>query len=131
MDRAWLILLMGVALLLAGCINVLGPLRSAWNTTNAGAVDTEIRIGERHQAELDLIIGNDALTNDQKLAAVDHVERKFAPAYEAYRVLRAVLASTRAALLAAELEESPDASKIAALINELTTAREAVQGAMP
>ena len=124
-------LLVGIALLVSGCANVLGPLRSAWNTTNAGAVDAEIKIGAKHQADLDLITGNDALTKEQKLEAVDLIEARWAPAYEAYRVLRAVLASTRAALLAAELEESPDAAKLAALVQELLAARDAVEGAIP
>jgi len=131
MDRGIFILIVGLVLVLIGCTSVLSPLRSAWNTTNAGAVDTEIKIGAGHQADLDAVIADTTLTKEQKLQAVDAVEAKWAPAYEAYRALRAVLASTRAALLAAELEEEPDAAKIAALVEQLITARDAVERAIP
>lgn len=135
MDRGWLFVLLGLLFILTGCGSVLGDLRSAWNTTNANAVDLEIRIGEEHQAELDAIVEDTTRSKEEKLAAVDAVEAKYAPAYEKYRALRAALATTRTALKAAELAEQngepPSPAEIAELVRNLLAAYEAAESAIP
>lgn len=136
MDRAWLLVFVGLVLIAFGCSSGLGALRSSWNVANAGAVGMKAEIESLHEADVQAIVENDALTKEQKLEALDHVARKWAPVYRAFRTYRAALAAARVALAAAEAQElagqEPDLARLAELVSAALTAQlalgEALQG---
>lgn len=121
--------------MLVGCASSLSPLRSTWNSVNAGAADLEAQIASDHQADLDAVVQDDSLSTVAKLDKVREIEEKWHPAYNAYRSLRAALAVTRTAITAAEEAEirgEPlDSDRIVKLTRSLLDAREAVKEAIP
>lgn len=123
--RVWILCLL---FLVSACAEARAPLISAWNVTNAEAANLQARIHAGHQADLDKVVEDQQLTREEKLQELDKVEATWHPAYRAFRILRAVLVSTRALLLASE-PLTPETA--AALIQDLLEAKRAVEKAIP
>lgn len=102
---------------------------------NASAVETRAEIERLHQADTDSIVENSELSKAQKLEALDHVERKWRPVYDAWRAFRAALAVSRAALVVAETRElaglEPDLGALADAISAVLLAKQATLETLP
>lgn len=102
---------------------------------NAGAGETLAEIERLHEADTRAIVESPTLTKEQKLEALDHVARKWAPAYQAFRAYRAALAAARVALKAAEARElaggEPDLAKLGELVSAALAAQQALAEAIP
>jgi PBP1b-binding outer membrane lipoprotein LpoB len=134
-SKAILAILIGLCLLLAGCTDLLGEAKTAWNIINSGAYEALAEVERLHQEEVNSVADDPSLTQMQKLEALNLVAVKWKPVYERYRILRSALASAKAALTAAEAAEAsgatPDWIKLQQAVRETVAAQKALAEAMP
>lgn len=135
MTKVALIILVGICLLLSGCVDFLQDSKTAWNVLNSGAYEALAEVERLHQEEVNAVADDPSLTEMQKIDTLHTLAAKWKPAYQAYRILRASLASAKAALTAAEAAEAsgatPDWALLQQALRDVLAAQQSLAEAMP